>query len=107
MVGAVCVWLGAGSTTLTATGLTLNANNRIVIADTTLSTWPGLRRCGRGSLHEDKADSTAHLLDWDGTEVESFSPTGLAAFEVWDEAANADQTIQTENFAGKVHQSSR
>jgi hypothetical protein len=69
MVGAVCVWLGAGSTTFTDTGLTLNANNRIVITDTTLATWPGLRRCGRGSLHQDKADSTLHLLDRDGTGV--------------------------------------
>jgi len=46
-----------------------------------------------GSLHEDKADSTAHLLDWDGTGVENFSPTGLAASEVWDELDHADQTI--------------
>ncbi|HUX75051.1 MAG TPA: hypothetical protein VMY40_00245 [Anaerolineae bacterium] len=61
----------------TDTGLKPNANNSIVITDTTLAgayvtefeeTWAG-------SLHEDKADNTLHLLDWDGTGVEHFAPT--------------------------------
>jgi hypothetical protein len=33
------------------------------------------------------------LLDWDGTGAESFLPTSLAAFEVWDEVGNTDQAI--------------
>lgn len=65
MVRAVSVWLGAGSTTFTATGLTLNADNSIVITDTTLAGvyLAEFDEMWAGSLHEDKADSTVHLLD--------------------------------------------
>jgi hypothetical protein len=47
-----------------------------------------------GAFHESKADHTPHLVEFDGTLVESdFSPTGLVTFEVWDELADADETI--------------
>jgi hypothetical protein len=47
------------------TGLTLNANNSIVITDTTLAGiyLAEFEEMWAGSLHEDKADSTLHLLD--------------------------------------------
>jgi hypothetical protein len=50
----------------------LNANNSIVITDTTLAGiyLAEFEEMWAGSLHEDKADSTAHLLDWDGTGVQ-------------------------------------
>jgi hypothetical protein len=59
------------------TGLTLNANNSIVITGTTLAGvyLAEFEEMWAGSLHEDKADSTLHLLDWDGTGVEHFAPT--------------------------------
>jgi phosphatidylserine/phosphatidylglycerophosphate/cardiolipin synthase-like enzyme len=88
------VW--TGSTNFTDTGLTLNANNSIVITDTTLAGvyTTEFAEMWAGSFHEDKTDNTLHLLDYNGTGLETyFSPTDLAAFEVWDELANADETI--------------
>ncbi len=88
------VW--TGSTNFTDTGLTLNANNTIVVTDTTLADTytTEFAEMWAGKFHEDKADNTAHLLDYNGTRLESyFSPTDLVAFEVWDELAAADETI--------------
>ncbi len=93
------VW--TGSTNFTDTGLTLNANNSIVITDTTLAGIYSAEfaEMWAGSFHEAKADNTAHVLDYDGTRLESyFSPTDLVAFEVWDELANADQSIHFAMF---------
>jgi len=93
------VW--TGSTNFTDNGLTLNANNSIVITDTTLADiyMTEFAEMWAGSFHEDKADNTAHLLDYNGTLLESyFSPTDLVAFEVWDELAGADETIHFAMF---------
>ena len=93
------VW--TGSTNLTDTGLTLNANNSIVITDTTLADIykTEFEEMWAGDFHEDKSDNTAHLLDYDGTRLESyFSPTDLVAFEVWDELAGVDDTIHFAMF---------
>jgi hypothetical protein len=52
-----------------------------------------------GAFHEAKTDNTAHLLDYDGTRLESyFSPTDLVAFEVWRELEQADETIHFATF---------
>jgi hypothetical protein len=94
VVDGQIVW--TGSTNFTDTGLTLNANNTIVITDTVLAGayTAEFEEMWSGSFHEDKADNTVHLLDYDGTLVESyFSPTDLIAFEVWDELAGADESI--------------
>jgi len=93
------VW--TGSTNFTDTGLTLNANNTIVITDTTLADIYATEfaEMWAGNFHEDKADNTVHLLDYNGTRLESyFSPTDLVAFEVWDELAGADETIHFAMF---------
>ncbi len=93
------VW--TGSTNLTDTGLTLNANNSVIITDTTLAGiyQTEFEEMWSGNFHGDKTDNTAHLLDYDGTLVESyFSPTDLIAFEVWDELAGADETIHFAMF---------
>lgn len=93
------VW--TGSVNFTDTGLTLNANNGIVITDTTLA---GLytaefEEMWAGNFQEDKGDDPPHLLDYAGTSLESyFSPTDLVAFEVWDELANADESIHFAMF---------
>jgi uncharacterized repeat protein (TIGR01451 family) len=94
VVDGQIVW--TGSTNFTDAGLTLNANNTIVVTDTTLAGiyTAEFEEMWTGKFHEDKADDTAHLLDYNGTLVEShFSPTDLVAFEVWDELANADESI--------------
>jgi hypothetical protein len=93
------VW--TGSTNLTDTGFTLNANNSVVITDTTLAGvyTTEFEEMWAGSFHGDKADNTPHLFDYDGTLVESyFSPSDLVAFEVWDELADADATIHFAMF---------
>lgn len=93
------VW--TGSTNFTDTGLTLNANNSIVITDTTLADIyeTEFAEMWAGKFHRDKADNTVHLLDYDGTRLETyFSPTDLVAFEVWDELAGADETIHFAMF---------
>jgi len=93
------VW--TGSTNFTDTGLTLNANNSIVITDTTLAATYGAEfaEMWAGNFHEAKTDNTAHILEYEGTQVESyFSPTDLVAFEVWLELFNADETIHFAMF---------
>jgi HKD family nuclease len=91
--GAV-VW--TGSTNFTDTCLTLNANNSLVVTDTTLANiyTTEFNEMWGGAFHSDKSDNTLHLLNYSGTLVKSFfSPTDLVAFEVWDELAHADETI--------------
>jgi phosphatidylserine/phosphatidylglycerophosphate/cardiolipin synthase-like enzyme len=93
------VW--TGSTNFTDTCLTLNANNSIAITDTTLAGvyTAEFEEMWTGHFHESKADNTAHLLDYDGTLLESyFSPTDLVGFEVWNELAGADQTVHFAMF---------
>jgi len=93
------VW--TGSTNFTDTGMTLNANNSTMITDTTLGDIYStkLEEMWAGDFDEDKADDAVHLLDYDGTLLESyFSPTDLVAFEVWDELADADETIHFAMF---------
>jgi HKD family nuclease len=99
VIDAQVVW--TGSTNFTDTGLTLNANNGIVITSTILANtyqtefeelWSGL-------FHSDKSDNTAHQLDYQGTLVESFfSPTDLVAFEVWNELADLDESLHFAMF---------
>jgi phosphatidylserine/phosphatidylglycerophosphate/cardiolipin synthase-like enzyme len=93
--------LWTGSTNLTDTGFTLNANNSIVITDTTLASvyQTEFDEMYSGDFHGDKADNTPHLFDYAGTQVKSFfSPTDLVAFEVWEELAAADETIHFAMF---------
>jgi phosphatidylserine/phosphatidylglycerophosphate/cardiolipin synthase-like enzyme len=93
------VW--TGSTNLTDTGLTLNANNSIVIADEMLGSiyLEEFEEMWTGSFHADKTDNTTHLLDYSGTVLKSFfSPTDLVAFEVRDELADADETVHFAMF---------
>lgn len=94
VVDGEIVW--TGSTNFTDTGFTLNANNSIAITDTTLAGvyTTEFEEMWAGTFQDDKADNTPHLLDYNGTGVESFfSPTDLVAFEVWDELASADETV--------------
>lgn len=99
VVDSNIVW--TGSTNFTDTGLTLNANNAIVITDTTLASiyTTEFEEMWAGAFHEAKTDNTAHILDYDGTQVEVyFSPTDLVAFEVWGELATVDQSMQFAMF---------
>jgi phosphatidylserine/phosphatidylglycerophosphate/cardiolipin synthase-like enzyme len=99
IVDDAVVW--TGSTNFTDTGLTMNANNSAIITDTLLADvyQTEFEEMWSGVFHGDKADNTAHLLDYNGTLVESyFSPTDLVAFEVWDELAGADETIHFAMF---------
>jgi hypothetical protein len=93
------VW--TGSTNFTDTGLTLNANNAIVITDTTLAGiyTTEFEEMWAGAFHEAKTDNTTHILDYNGTQVEVyFSPTDLVAFEVWAELDSIDQSMQFAMF---------
>jgi len=93
------VW--TGSTNFSDTGLTLNAENSLVIGDTTLAGiyTAEFAEMWAGNFHEAKTDNTPHLLDYDGTLLKSFfSPTDLVAFEVRDELAAADRTIHFAMF---------
>ena len=88
------VW--TGSTNLTDTGLTMNANNSLVVTGTALAAVYAaeFEEMWAGDFHQGKEDNTPHLLDYAGTSLESyFSPTDLVSFAVWDELAAADQTI--------------
>jgi len=88
------VW--TGSTNLTDNGFTMNANNSLVITDTNLANvyTSEFQEMWDGDFHGDKADNTAHVFNYAGTRVESwFSPTDLVAFEVWEELADADESI--------------
>jgi phosphatidylserine/phosphatidylglycerophosphate/cardiolipin synthase-like enzyme len=99
IVDGEMVW--TGSTNLTDTGLTLNANNAIIIQDTTLAALyhSEFDEMWQGDFHGAKTDNTAHILDHAGTRVESyFSPTDLVAFEVRDELAQADETVHFAMF---------
>lgn len=52
-----------------------------------------------GLLHGTKAGNTPHLLDYTGTKVESyFSPTDNVAFEVWQELADAEESVHFAMF---------
>ncbi|NTU65621.1 MAG: N-6 DNA methylase, partial [Chloroflexi bacterium] len=78
------VW--TGSTNFTDTCLTLNANNSLVVTDTTLANiyTTEFDEMWGGTFHSAKSDNTSHLLNYNGTLVKSFfSPTDLVAFEVW------------------------
>jgi len=93
------VW--TGSTNFTDTGFTLNANNSIVITSTVLAGIYTLEfeEMWAGNFHSAKTDNTAHLLDYNGTRLESyFAPTDLVAFAVWDELAQADESIHFAMF---------
>jgi hypothetical protein len=73
----------------------------IVITDPTLATVYATEfsEMWAGSFEDDKIDNTDHLLDYNGTRLESFfSPTDLVAFEVWDELAGADETVHFAMF---------
>ncbi len=99
VVDGTVVW--TGSTNFTDTGVTLNANNSIVVTDTTLANvyTTEFEEMWAGNFHSAKIDNTAHLFNYNGTLVESyFSPTDVVAFEVWDELAQADETIHFAMF---------
>ena len=99
VVDGAVVW--TGSTNLTDTGFTLNANNSIVISDTLLAGvyTTEFEEMWGGVFHGDKDDNTPHLFDYAGTGVESyFSPTDQVAFEVWDELAAADESVHFAMF---------
>lgn len=93
--------LWTGSTNWTDTGFTLNANNSVLINDPTLAAvyTTEFNEMWAGNFHTAKTDNTAHLFNYNGTHLESyFSPTDLVAFEVWDELAQADETIHFAMF---------
>lgn len=93
--------LWTGSTNFTDTGFTANANNSIVITDTTMANTYQIEfdEMWAGNFDNDKADNTPHLFNYNGTLVESyFSPSDLVAFEVWDELAEADESIHFAMF---------
>lgn len=99
VVDGTTVW--TGSTNWTDTGFTLNANNSVVITDTTLATvyTTEFEEMWADNFQGAKTDNTAHLFNYNGTRLESyFSPTDLVAFEVWDELAQADATIHFAMF---------
>ena len=99
VVDGQTVW--TGSTNWTDTGFTLNANNSIVITDTILAAvyTTEFTEMWNGSFQGAKTDNTAHLFNYNGIRLESyFSPTDLVAFEVWDELAQADETIHFAMF---------
>jgi len=93
------VW--TGSTNFTVTGFTSNANNVLLVTDSTLAHAYSLEFNEMWSVlfHGAKADNTPHLLDYAGTKVESyFSPTDNVAFEVWLELANAEESVHFAMF---------
>jgi phosphatidylserine/phosphatidylglycerophosphate/cardiolipin synthase-like enzyme len=77
--------VGTGSTNFTDTGLTLNANNSIVITDTVLARnyATEFTEMWSGSFHEAKTVNTLQHIDYSDVALENyFSPTDLPAFEV-------------------------
>lgn len=99
VVDGQSVW--TGSTNFTDTGFTLNANNALLVYDPTLANIYSLEfnEMWSGLFHGAKADNTPHLLDYTGTKVESyFSPTDNVAFEVWQELANAEESVHFAMF---------
>jgi phosphatidylserine/phosphatidylglycerophosphate/cardiolipin synthase-like enzyme len=90
-----------GSTNLTDTGLTLNANSSMVITDTTLASsyTAEFEEMWGGRFDGDKTINTIQHLEYAGLLVESyFPPTDLPAFEVWLELAKAEETIHFAMF---------
>jgi hypothetical protein len=88
------VW--TGSTNLTSSGLTLNANNSIVITDALLASvyTTEFEEMWAGNFHDAKTDNTPHLLDFDGTLLESyFSPTDGVASALSETLGYADEAI--------------
>ncbi|MCC6604423.1 MAG: lamin tail domain-containing protein [Anaerolineae bacterium] len=99
VVDGQTVW--TGSTNFTDTGFTSNANNALLVTDPTLAHVYSLEfnEMWSGLFHGAKADNTPHLLDYAGTKVESFfSPTDNVAFEVWQELANAEESVHFAMF---------
>lgn len=93
--------LWTGSTNFTDTGFTLNANNSVIITDTTLAAvyTTEFNEMWAGNFHKDKSDNTPHLFDYNGTAVENyFSPTDLPAFAVWEALADTEETIHVAMF---------
>ncbi len=93
------VW--TGSANFTDRGLSLNAENAMVITDTTLADiyTTEFDEMWSGKFHTAKEDNTKHILSFDDTLVESyFSPSDLVAFEVWDELAHADESVHFAMF---------
>lgn len=99
VVDSQTVW--TGSTNFTDTGFTSNANNALLVTDAALANIYTLEfnEMWSGLFHGAKADNTPHLLDYAGTKVESyFSPTDNVAFAVWDELANAEESVHFAMF---------
>ncbi|MBK8904486.1 MAG: lamin tail domain-containing protein [Anaerolineaceae bacterium] len=99
VVDSQTVW--TGSTNFTDTGFTSNANNALLVTDSTLANIYTLEfsEMWSGLFHGAKADNTPHLLDYAGTKVESyFSPTDNVAFEVWQELAIAEESVHFAMF---------
>lgn len=93
------VW--TGSANFTDTGFSLNANNSMFIDDATLAAvyQAEFAEMWSGNFHGDKTDNTTHLLNYNGTLLESyFSPTDLTLFEVWEELAQADESVHFAMF---------
>ena len=91
-----------GSTNLTDTGLTLNANSSVVMTDTVLAGnyTAEFEEMWGGAFDGAKTVNTLQHLDYANLSLESyFSPTDLAAFEVWAELAKAEETIHFAMFA--------
>lgn len=94
------VW--TGSTNFSDTGLTLNANNSLVITSPHLAAayTAEFEEMWYGRFHTAKSDNTSHLFDFNGVRVESyFSPTDLPAFAVWSALGAAQQSIHFAMFA--------
>lgn len=99
VVDSQTVW--TGSTNFTDTGFTSNANNALLVTDAILANIYTLEfnEMWSGLFHGAKADNTPHLLDYAGIKVESyFSPTDNVAFEVWQELANAEESVHFAMF---------
>lgn len=99
VIDGMIVW--TGSTNLTDTGFTLNANNSTIITDTTLADVYTIEfnEMWAGNFQKNKTDNTPHLFDYNGTALESyFSPTDLPAFAVWDALAKTEETVHAAMF---------
>jgi len=93
------VW--TGSTNFTARGLTLNANNSIIISDTLLASVyeTEFEEMWAGDFQAAKMDNTPHLLDYDGTLLESyFSPTDGVTSALLDALDAVDESIHFAMF---------
>jgi len=98
IVDGIVVW--TGSTNLTDTGFTLNANNSLAITSTHLADiyTAQFEQMWAGHFHNDKTGA-AHLLDYNGTLVEVyFSPRDLAPFAVWELLDGVTDTLHFAHF---------